>query len=86
MSLEQVNAILDMQLHRLTGLEQDKLTEEYQDLLREIAHLESILGDFDKLMTIISNEMIEIRDNFGDERRTDIIDSRMDFQPRRSHS
>ena len=68
-----------MQLHRLTGLEQDKLTEEYQDLLREIAHLESILGDFDKLMTIISNEMIEIRDNFGDEHRTDIIDSRMDF-------
>ncbi|WP_201551094.1 DNA gyrase subunit A [Psychrobacter sp. DD43] len=79
LSLEQVNAILDMQLHRLTGLEQDKLTEEYQDLLREISHLESILGDFDKLMTIISNEMIEIRDNFGDERRTDIIDSRMDF-------
>lgn len=79
LSLEQVNAILDMQLHRLTGLEQDKLTEEYQDLLREIAHLESILGDFDKLMSIISNEMIEIRENFGDERRTDIIDSRMDF-------
>lgn len=79
LSLEQVNAILDMQLHRLTGLEQDKLTEEYQDLLREITHLESILGDFDKLMTIISNEMIEIRDNFGDERRTDIIDSRTDF-------
>ena len=79
LSLEQVNAILDMQLHRLTGLEQDKLTEEYQDLLREITHLESILGDFDKLMTIISNEMIEIRDNFGDERRTDIVDSRTDF-------
>ncbi|ALF60428.1 DNA gyrase subunit A [Psychrobacter urativorans] len=79
LSLDQVNAILEMQLHRLTGLEQDKLTEEYQDLLREIAHLESILGDFDKLMTIISNEMIEIRDNFGDERRTDIIDSRTDF-------
>ena len=79
LSLEQVNAILDMQLHRLTGLEQDKLTEEYQDLLREITNLESILGDFDKLMTIISNEMIEIRENFGDERRTDIIDSRMDF-------
>ncbi|MGP4951636.1 DNA gyrase subunit A [Psychrobacter sp. T6-1] len=79
LSLEQVNAILDMQLHRLTGLEQDKLTEEYQDLLREIANLEAILGDFDKLMTIIANEMIEIRDNFGDERRTDIIDSRTDF-------
>ena len=79
LSLDQVNAILEMQLHRLTGLEQDKLTEEYQDLLREIANLESILGDFDKLMTIISNEMIEIRENFGDERRTDIIDSRTDF-------
>ena len=79
LSLDQVNAILEMQLHRLTGLEQDKLTEEYQDLLREIAHLESILGDFDKLMTIIANEMIEIRENFGDERRTDIIDSRTDF-------
>ena len=79
LSLDQVNAILEMQLHRLTGLEQDKLTEEYQDLLREIATLESILGDFSKLMTIISNEMIEIRENFGDERRTDIIDSRTDF-------
>ena len=79
LSLDQVNAILEMQLHRLTGLEQDKLTEEYQDLLREIANLESILGDFDKLMSIISNEMIEIRDNFGDARRTDIIDSRTDF-------
>ena len=79
LSLDQVNAILEMQLHRLTGLEQDKLTEEYQDLLREIANLESILGDFDKLMTIISNEMIEIRENFGDARRTDIIDSRTDF-------
>ncbi|WP_201529563.1 MULTISPECIES: DNA gyrase subunit A [Psychrobacter] len=79
LSLDQVNAILEMQLHRLTGLEQDKLTEEYQDLLREIAGLESILGDFDKLMTIISDEMIEIRENFGDERRTDIIDSRTDF-------
>lgn len=79
LSLDQVNAILEMQLHRLTGLEQDKLTEEYQDLLREIATLESILGDFDKLMAIIANELIEIRDNFGDARRTDIIDSRIDF-------
>ena len=79
LSLDQVNAILEMQLHRLTGLEQDKLTEEYQDLLREIAHLESILGDFDKLMGIISDELIDIRDNFGDERRTDIVDARSDF-------
>lgn len=79
LSLEQVNAILEMQLHRLTGLEQDKLTEEYQDILREIARLESILADFDKLMTVIKNEMHEILDSYGDERRTDIVDSRADF-------
>ncbi|MUG31933.1 DNA gyrase subunit A [Psychrobacter sanguinis] len=79
LSLEQVNAILEMQLHRLTGLEQDKLTEEYQDLLRQIAELESILADFDKLMMVIKNEMLEILENFGDERRTDIVDSRTDF-------
>lgn len=79
LSLEQVNAILEMQLHRLTGLEQDKLTEEYQDLLRQIAELESILADFDKLMMVIKNEMQEILDNFGDERRTEIVDSRTDF-------
>lgn len=79
LSLEQVNAILEMQLHRLTGLEQDKLTEEYQDLLRQIAELESILADFDKLMMVIKNEMHEILENFGDERRTDIVDSRTDF-------
>ncbi|WP_227428759.1 DNA gyrase subunit A [Psychrobacter sp. I-STPA6b] len=79
LSLDQVNAILEMQLHRLTGLEQDKLTDEYQDILRQIAALEAILADFDKLMTVIKNEMIEVRDNFGDERRTDIVDSRNDF-------
>ncbi|PNK61635.1 DNA gyrase subunit A [Psychrobacter sp. FDAARGOS_221] len=79
LSLEQVNAILEMQLHRLTGLEQDKLTEEYQDILRQIAELESILADFDKLMMVIKNEMQEILDEFGDERRTDIVDSRSDF-------
>ncbi|MDO5769337.1 MAG: DNA gyrase subunit A [Psychrobacter sp.] len=79
LSVEQVNAILEMQLHRLTGLEQDKLTAEYQDLLREIARLEDILNDFDHLMKVIKDELIEIRDNFGDERRTDIIDSRIDF-------
>lgn len=79
LSVEQVNAILEMQLHRLTGLEHDKLTEEYQDLLRQIAELESILADFDKLMLVIKNEMLEILENFGDERRTDIVDSRTDF-------
>ncbi len=79
LSLDQVNAILEMQLHRLTGLEQDKLTDEYQDILRQIAELEAILADFNNLMTVIKDELIEIRDNFGDERRTDIVDSRTDF-------
>jgi len=79
LSLDQVNAILEMQLHRLTGLEQDKLSDEYKSLLLEINRLESILGDFEKLMAVIINEMIEIRDEFGDERRTDIVDSRADF-------
>lgn len=79
LSLEQVNSILEMQLQKLTGLEQDKMVEEYKNLLIEIARLESILADFDKLMTVIKDEMIEIRENFGDERRTDIIDSRADF-------
>lgn len=79
LSLEQVNAILEMQLHRLTGLEHDKLTDEYQDILQQIARLEQILADFDKLMQVIKEELIAIRDNFGDKRRTDIVESKVDF-------
>ena len=79
LSFEQVNAILDMQLHRLTGLEQDKLSDEYQEILGEIARLQMILADFDKLMGVIKAELIQIRDDFGDERKTDIVDARADF-------
>ncbi|WFF39445.1 DNA gyrase subunit A [Moraxella nasibovis] len=79
LSPEQVNAILDMQLHRLTGLEQDKLSAEYQEILREIARLQLILADFDVLMNLIKTELVQIRDDFGDERKTDIVDSRADF-------
>lgn len=79
LSPQQVGAILDMQLHRLTGLEQDKLSAEYQEILREIAHLMLILSDFGRLMAVIRDELIQIRDNFGDERKTDIIDARHDF-------
>ncbi|MFB6349533.1 DNA gyrase subunit A [Moraxella sp. ZJ142] len=79
LSPEQVNAILDMQLHRLTGLEQDKLTGEYQEILGEIARLNLILNDFDVLMGVVRAELIEIRDEFGDERKTDIVDGRHDF-------
>lgn len=79
LSPEQVNAILDMQLHRLTGLEQDKLTGEYQELLTQISHLAAILADFDQLMQLIKDELMQIRDEFGDERKTDIVESRGDF-------
>lgn len=68
-----------MQLHRLTGLEQDKLSKEYQEILGEIARLQMILADFDKLMGVIKAELIQIRDDFGDERKTDIVDARADF-------
>lgn len=79
LSPEQVSAILDMQLHRLTGLEQDKLSAEYQEILVEIARLSRILSDFDELMAIIRGELQEIYDNFADERKTDIVDARHDF-------
>ena len=79
LSPDQVNAILDMQLHRLTGLEQDKLTGEYQEILGEIERLTLILDDFDVLMGVVRAELIDIRDEFGDERKTDIVDARHDF-------
>lgn len=79
LSPEQVNAILDMQLHRLTGLEQEKLQQEFKEILAIIGELQSILDNFDKLMQVIKDELVEIRDTYGDERRTQIIDSRSDF-------
>ena len=79
LSPDQVNAILDMQLHRLTGLEQEKLQQEFKEILALIAELQSILDNFDKLMQVIKDELQQIRDNFGDERKTQIVDSRSDF-------
>ena len=75
----QANAILDMQLHRLTGLEQDKLQQEFKEILALIAQLQSILDNFDQLMQVIKDELIQIRDDFGDARKTQIVDSRSDF-------
>lgn len=79
LSPEQVGAILDMQLHRLTGLEQDKLNAEFQEILRQISKLLNILANFDELMAIIKGELVAILTDFGDERRTDIVDARHDF-------
>lgn len=79
LSPDQVGAILDMQLHRLTGLEQDKIQQEFKEILALIAELQSILDNFDKLMQVIKDELVEIRDTYGDARRTQIVDSRTDF-------
>ncbi len=71
----QSQAILDMRLGRLTGLQRDKLEAEYQELLALIAELEAILKSEEKLNEIIKEELIEIKDKYSDERRTEIEDS-----------
>ena len=71
-SEQQAQAVLDMRLHRLTGLEQDKIVEEYQNLLREIVDLSDILARPARLIEVVRLELSEIRDNYGDERRTQI--------------
>lgn len=71
----QSQAILDMRLQRLTQLEISKLREEYSDLLKQIEYLRSVLADEKKIDEIIINELTEIRERFGDERRTIIAES-----------
>ncbi len=72
LSPAQAQAILEMRLHRLTGLEQDKIIAEYKDLLEKIAYFLEILRNPDRLTEVIKEELVEIRDNYGDERRTQI--------------
>ena len=69
----QAQAILDMRLQKLTGLEVDKVVEEYRELIKLISHLKSILENKNQRMDIIKNEIIDIRDRYGDERRTEIV-------------
>jgi DNA gyrase subunit A len=69
---KQAQAILDMRLGRLTGLEREKLQEEYQELEKTIASLQAILADETLLMNVIKEEMAAIRDKFGDDRRTEL--------------
>lgn len=75
----QVQAILDMRLQKLTGLEHEKLLKEYQEKLTEIAEYLSILADAIKLMTLIREELVAIVDEYGDERRSEIIESLRDL-------
>jgi len=75
----QAQAILDMRLHRLTGLEQDKIVAEYQDLLATIVDLTDILARPGRLMQVIREELIAIRDQYGDARRTEINRDHLDL-------
>jgi DNA gyrase subunit A len=75
----QAQQILEMRLHRLTGLEQDKLTEEYKQLLEEIRGLIEILEDPDVLLNVIRAELIAVKDEFGDARRSEIRASEEDL-------
>lgn len=75
----QAQAILDLRLHSLTGLEQDKIINEYKELLEQIDEFLYILANYHRLMEIIREELIAIRDEYGDKRRTEIIQSQLDL-------
>ncbi len=73
----QAQAILDLRLHRLTGLEQDKILNEYSEIIDKIKELLDILSSPDKLMQVIRDELLDMREQFGDTRRTEIIDDQL---------
>jgi DNA gyrase subunit A len=79
LSPEQATAILELKLHRLTGLEQDKITKEYKELITKIAYYLQILTDSDLLHKIMQDEFAEIRDKFADPRRTVINEAEDDL-------
>ncbi len=73
LSEKQAQAILDMRLQRLTGLEREKIEDEYQSLVKLIAELKAILADEEKILEIIREELTEIKERFNDKRRTEIV-------------
>ena len=79
LSEEQAQAILEIRLHRLTAMEQTKLIDDYKGILDEIGSLQEILGSESKLIAVIRGELEDVKSEFGDERRTEIIDSQEDF-------
>ncbi|MFJ1572208.1 DNA gyrase subunit A [Pseudomonas sp. NPDC088322] len=79
LSPEQAQAILDLRLHRLTGLEHEKLLAEYQEILEQIGELIRILSSAERLMEVIREELEAIRAEYGDVRRTEILDARHDL-------
>ena len=79
LSPEQAQAILELRLHRLTGLEHEKLLTEYQEILTQIGELLRILNSAERLMEVIREELELIRAEYGDVRRTEILDARLDL-------
>jgi len=77
----QAQSILDMRLQRLTGLEREKIVREYEEILQEIDRLKTILADESLIMQIIVDELTNIKEVFGDDRRTEIIDATDDILP-----
>ncbi|MFA7490952.1 MAG: DNA gyrase subunit A [Mariniphaga sp.] len=77
----QARAIVDMRLRQLTGLEQDKLRKEFEEIMKQIEYYKQILNDLVLRMEIVKNELIEVKDKFGDERRTEIIPNAEEFNP-----
>ena len=81
LSDRQARAIVEMRLRQLTGLEQDKLRAEYEEIEKQIAYLREILENEDLCMKIIKDELQEIKDKYGDARRTDIVYASEDLNP-----
>ncbi|NLY15773.1 MAG: DNA gyrase subunit A [Gammaproteobacteria bacterium] len=79
LSPEQAQAILELRLHRLTGLEHEKLLAEYQEILQLIGELLEILGSEERLLEVICEELQQVKEGYGDDRRTDIVASQVDL-------
>ncbi len=79
LSPEQAQAILDLRLHRLTGLEQEKLVNEYKELIDRITDLLEVLNSRERLMQVIREELEAVKEQYGDERRSEIIQSKRDL-------
>ena len=85
LSEKQAIAILDMRLRKLTGLERDKLEQDYKDVQETIAYLEDLLSSREKIMGVVKDELQDEKKNFGDERRTQISASEGGLHPDRPH-
>lgn len=77
----QANAIVEMRLRQLTGLEREKLQSEYDEIMKKISYLEEVLANYDMQMAIIKDELTELKSVYGDERKTQIVMSADDFNP-----